>query len=595
MNILGVSAFYHDSAACLIQNGEIISAALEERFSRKKHDSSFPENAINFCLKNSQISWKDIDYIGFYELPILKFKRIIDTYKSVGDKGKEQFELAQKKWTTKKLNVRNYFPYVKKSKIICIEHHLSHASSAFFPSPFKEAAIITIDGVGEYATTGIYKGNGNKIVPIKQIFFPHSLGLLYSAFTYYTGFKVNNGEYKLMGLSPYGKPNFVDTIENELIDVKYDGSFRLNMKYFSFMEKDQMINEKFEELLGGPRRKTDDPINERHMDIAKSIQVVLEKIILKIASHAKEITDSSNLCISGGVGLNCVANGTLLRNKIFDDIWVQPASSDAGGSLGVAMYIWYQYLQNKRDDFNDKMKGCLLGPEYNDGEIIHFLDAFNANYKKYSYNEIIKKTANLIKEKKIIGWFQGKMEYGPRALGNRSILADARDPEMQKKVNLKIKYRESFRPFAPSVLFENTNDYFETNQASPYMLFTAYIKPEIRKKLNKEQEKIKGFDLLKISRSKLPSITHVDYSSRIQTVKRESNPKYYDLIKAYKEKTGYGVILNTSFNIRNEPIVCNPEDAFKCFMKTEMDYLVIGNYILNKKEQNDIIAELLEK
>jgi len=590
MNILGISAFYHDSAAALIRDGEIIAAAQEERFTRKKHDFGFPKNAIRYCLEEGKLSVKDLDFVVFYEKPFLKFERILETYLGCAPRGIKSFLLSMPLWIKQKIWMKSSIQNELKGfngKILFTEHHQSHAASAFYPSPFKAAAILTADAVGEWSTTSIGRGKDNKIELLEEINFPHSLGMLYSAFTYFTGFKVNSAEYKVMGLAPYGEPKYVKTILDNLVDLKEDGSLKLNMEYFDFTVGLTMTNEKFNKLFGGPPRKKESPLTQKEMDLACSLQEVTDMAMLKMARHAKKITGSNYLCLAGGVALNCVANGKILRENIFDDIWIQPASGDAGGALGAALAVWYDYLDNQRavDGKKDFQKGSYLGPEYNDQFISDFLKQYKIPYLKLSESELIKKSAELIKQGKIIGWFQGRMEFGPRALGSRSILGDARSPEMQKKMNLKIKFRESFRPFAPTVLSEEVSNYFEIDRPSPYMLLVADVKKEIRREMTEEEKKLFGIAKLNIVRSRIPAVTHIDYSARIQTVDRETNQKYWKLIKTFQEMTGCPVIINTSFNVRGEPIVCTPLDAYKCFMRTEMDFLAVGNYLLDKKDQ----------
>ena len=592
MCILGISAFYHDSAACLICDGEIIAAAQEERFTRKKHDYQFPTNAVNFCLNFSHISIDDIEIIAFYDKPFLKFERLLETYITFAPVGIKSFIKAMPIWIKQKLwlkeQIKNELGF--EGKILFPEHHQSHAASAFFASPFERAAILTADGVGEWTTSSFGVGIKNKLKIIADIKFPHSLGLLYSAFTYYTGFKVNSGEYKVMGLAPYGEPKYVNLIFNELIDLKEDGSFIMNMEYFNYAAGLTMTNRKFNKLFGGPPRKPESKLTQRDMDLARSVQDVTEEIILRMAKHIKKETDEQYLTLAGGVALNCVANGKILREKIFDDIWIQPAASDAGGALGAALFTWYQYFDNDRiaDGKNDFQKGSYLGPEYSNDEILEFLNDNNIKFKKLKDEDIPEITADLIAEEKVIGWFQGRMEFGPRALGSRSIIGDARSPKMQKKMNLKIKFRESFRPFAPSVLEEKVSEYFELNRESPYMLLVADVIKERRKKITAEEKQLFGIDKLNVKRSDIPAVTHVDYSARIQTVNKKTNPLYHKLIKEFGTKYGTYLIVNTSFNVRGEPVVSTPEDAYKCFMRTEMDYLIIGNFLLNKKNQKPI-------
>ncbi len=595
--ILGISAFYHDSAAALIKDGEIISAAQEERFTRKKHDSDFPINALNFVLNFSNIKLKEVDHIVFYEKPFLKFERLLETYVAFAPKGYQSFSKAMPLWLREKLFQKKFIlDYLKSidnsfkddEKLLFSEHHLSHAASAFYPSPFKEAIILTADGVGEWATTTVAIGKKNNLEIKKELHFPHSLGLLYSAFTYYTGFKVNSGEYKLMGLAPYGKPLYVDKILENLIDLKEDGTFMLNQKYFNYSTGLTMTNKNFDDLFGMKRRKPEtDKITQFHMDIAASIQNVTEKIMLSLAMSLRKEYGIPNLCLAGGVALNCVANGKILKEKIFENIWVQPAAGDAGGSLGAALAYWHIDLNNERKEINkDNMHGSYLGDEFNENEIKNKLDEIGANYEKLNQDEIINKTADDLADGKAVGWFQGRMEFGPRALGNRSILGDPRSDKMQKNLNLKVKYRESFRPFAPSILREDLNDWFEMNIDSPYMLFVSNVKKKRTLELTDDQKKLFGIDLLNIKKSEIPAVTHVDYSARIQTVSKETNLLYYKLIEKFKEKTNCPVLVNTSFNVRGEPIVHTPEDAFKCFMGTELDVLVIGNCYLLKKNQD---------
>ena len=586
VNILGISCFYHDSAASLVRDGEIIAAAQEERFTRKKHDSAFPINAINYCLKEAGIRVGDLSLIAFYDKPFIKFERILETALAYAPSGITQFIeaipacLKQKLWITEIIQKDLGF----NGKVIFAQHHESHAASAFYPSPFKEAAFLTMDGVGEWDTASFGVGKDNNLDIQQYLKFPDSLGLLYSAFTYYTGFRVNSGEYKLMGLAPYGNPIYRDVILKELIDLKDDGSFRINMKYFGFCNSLRMTNTRFNRLFGALPRKPGEEITKKYMDIAASIQNVTEEIMSRMAAHVHKVTGQDKLCLAGGVALNCVGNGRILREGHFKDIWIQPASGDAGGALGAALLAWHKYLGNNRtvDGINDSQKASLLGPSYNDDYIGAFLSKQNISYQRLNYNEIIKEVSDLIISGKVIGWFQGRVEFGPRALGARSIIGDARNSDMQSRMNLKIKYRESFRPFAPTVLREKVSEWFELNKESPYMLLVAAVKPDKRLKVNRDLD---GLDKLKIARSLIPAVTHVDYSARIQTVGRNENPLYYDLIQAFFQKTGCPVIINTSFNVRGEPLVLSPEDAYKCFMRTEMDYLMLGSFLLNKKEQ----------
>ncbi|HMN17790.1 MAG TPA: carbamoyltransferase [Ignavibacteriaceae bacterium] len=593
MYILGISAFYHDSAACLVKDGEILSAAQEERFTRKKHDHNFPQKAIEFCLKDAGISAEQLDLIAFYDKPFLKFERLLETYLAYAPVGIKSFIKAMPLWIKEKLwmkeMIKEKLGYT--GKIIFPEHHESHAASAFYPSAYNKAAIITMDGVGEWTTTSYGIGEGNEIQLYADIKFPHSLGLLYSALTYYTGFKVNSGEYKVMGLAPYGEPKYKKLIYDHLIDVKEDGSFRMNMEYFNYCQGLTMTNEKFNKLFGGPPRIPETNLTQKQMDIARSLQEVTEEIVLKIGSHVYKETKSKNLCLAGGVALNCVANGRLLREGPFENIWIQPAAGDAGGALGAALIGWYKYHNKPRtaaDGKSDKQKGSYLGPQFTDEEIKLFVQSLNLSAKRYDDEELIENVANFINSDKVIGWFDGKMEFGPRALGSRTIIGDARSPKMQATMNIKIKFREGFRPFAPSVLFEKVSEYFEIEKESPYMLLTADVKKERRIPMTDEEQKKWGIDKLNVVRSDIPAVTHVDYSARLQTVHKETNPRYHKLISKFEEKTGCAVIINTSFNVRGEPIVCTPEDAYRCFMRTNMDYLVLGSYILNKEDQKPV-------
>ncbi len=595
-SILGISAFYHDSAACILIDGKIVAAAQEERFTRKKHDPNYPHNAIEFVLKFSKLNLSDVDQIVFFEKPFLKFERLLETYVAFAPKGFLSFSKAMPLWIKEKLFQKNLLfnklkehdkNYKSDRNIFFSDHHLSHAASAFFPSPFDEAVILTADGVGEWATTTVAIGKKNNLQVKKEIHFPHSLGLLYSAFTYYIGFKVNSGEYKLMGLAPYGNPIYEDKVKM-LIDLKDDGTFRLDQKYFNYATGLTMTNEKFNTLFGQkPRNPVNAKITQFHMDIAASIQKVTEEIMISLAKSIREEYGIKNLCLAGGVALNCVANGKILKEKIFDNIWIQPAAGDAGGSLGAALALWHIDQGNKRlVNFDDDMKGSYLGTEFNQDEIENKLKSLGANYEILEYEELIDKTANLLSKGKAIGWFQGRMEFGPRALGNRSILGDPRSDKMQKNLNLKVKYRESFRPFAPSILREDLSEWFDINIDSPYMLLVANINMNKKIEMTNVQKKLFGIDKLNIKRSEIPAVTHVDYSARVQTVTKETNSRYYDLISKFKEKTGCPVLVNTSFNVRGEPIVNSPIDAYKCFMRTELDYLVIGNCFLKKENQN---------
>tara|TARA_A100001037_G_scaffold43846_1_gene34905 strand:+ start:547 stop:2361 length:1815 start_codon:yes stop_codon:yes gene_type:complete len=597
--ILGISAYYHDSAACLVHDGKIIAAAQEERFTRKKHDKSFPKYSIDYCFDEAKINFNNITFIGFYDKPFLKFERILETYLSEAPLGFKSFSNAIPIWIKEKLflkktiidNISNFYKIKDKSliesKILFAEHHVSHSASAFYPSPFNSSAILTMDGVGEWVTTSIGYGDNNKINFLKEIHFPHSLGLLYSAFTYFSGFKVNSGEYKLMGLAPYGKPIYKKLIKKEIIDIKEDGSFKLNMKYFNYTVGLTMTNSKFDNLFKRKPRKPDSNITQFEMDLAKSIQEVIEEVILKLVKTTKKITNSNNLVLAGGVALNCVANSKIIKQNKFRNVWVQPASGDAGGALGVAQHIYYNYLNNNRkvdSNKNDLMNGSYLGKSYTNSEIKHFLNSKKIIYVEcQSEEEFIEEISNYIISGKVIGWHQGRMEFGPRALGNRSIIADPRNKKMQKILNEKIKFRESFRPFAPSILKEELKNYFDfSNVDSPYMLFVANLKKEFR--LNQtDQKNLFGLEKLNFVRSLLPAVTHVDFSSRIQTVDKKTNPKFYKLLKHFGKKTGYPILVNTSFNIRGEPIVCSPEDAYNCFIKTNMDILALGNFIISKK------------
>lgn len=604
MKILGISAFYHDSAAAVIEDGKILAAAQEERFTRKKHDSSFPVNACKYCLEHTGFKIDELEAVVFYDKPLLKFERLMETYYNFAPKGIRSFAVAIPVWLKEKLFLKTLIhkelqriqPFdASKLKLLFPEHHLSHAASAYYPSAFDEAAIITIDGVGEWATASICYGNGNRIKILKELHFPHSLGLLYSAFTYFLGFRVNSGEYKLMGLAPYGIPGsdrvnrFINLITSELVQIKDDGSLWLNQKYFKYATGLEMIHEKkWKALFGFPRRKTEGEILQEHCDLAFAIQKVTEDIVIKMAREAKRLTNSNNLCLAGGVALNCVANGKLLKENIFNEIFIQPASGDAGGSLGAALAAYYIYFNQTRTVQNAKacMDGAYFGPEFGDKQIEQDIRQYNAVYTKYqSYDELISEVVQLLDKGKVIGWFQGRMEFGPRALGNRSIIGDARNTEMQKKLNLKIKYRESFRPFAPSVLEEDISQYFELDTPSPYMLLVSDIRNEKRNLIPDNYYELPLRERLYINRSGLPAITHIDFSARIQSVNKETNPRYWALINKFKEVTHCGVIVNTSFNVRGEPIVCTPQDAYKCFMRTEMDYLVINDYLFSKKEQ----------
>ncbi len=600
-SILGISAFYHDSAACILKDGEIIAAAQEERFSRIKHDPSYPANAIKFVLDYAQLKLSDVDQIVFFEKPFLKFERLLETYVAFAPKGFVSFSKAMPLWISEKLFQKNLLfnklkehdkNYKSDLNIFFSDHHLSHAASAFFPSPFEEAIILTADGVGEWATTTVAIGKGNELEIKKEIHFPHSLGLLYSAFTYYTGFKVNSGEYKLMGLAPYGKPIHENKIK-KLIDIKDDGTFRLDQKYFNYATGLTMTNRKFDDLFGQKKRNSEnEKITQFHMDIAASIQKVTEEIMIKLAKNIRNEYNIKNLCLAGGVALNCVANGKILKEKIFDNMWIQPAAGDAGGALGAALALWHIDQGNERKvNINDNMKGSYLGPEYTQSEIEKELKSLGANFEVLNYDDMINLTSENLSKEKAIGWFQGRMEFGPRALGARSIIGDPRSDRMQKNLNLKVKYRESFRPFAPSILKEDLTNWFDIDTESPYMLLVANINSDKKIDMTEEQKNLFGIEKLNIKRSNIPAVTHVDYSARIQTVSKNTNKKYYDLISKFKEKTGCPVLVNTSFNVRGEPIVNTPSDAFNCFMGTELDYLIIGNCFLDKKKQDQSLKK----
>ena len=596
MYILGISAFYHDSAACLVKDGNIISAAQEERFTRKKHDSNFPSRAIDFCLRHSAIEVSQLDLVAFYDKSFLKFERLLETYVTYAPVGIRSFIKAMPLWLKQKLSMKDYIQKELNydGQIIFPEHHESHAASAFYPSPFQEAAIITMDGVGEWTTTSYGIGRGNEIELLEEIKFPHSLGLLYSAFTYYTGFKVNSAEYKVMGLAPYGEPKYKDLILSELVDVKDDGSFKLNMRYFNYCAGLTMTNRKFNRLFGGEPRRPESKLTQKEMDLARSLQDVTEEIVLKIGKHVHKETGMKNLAMAGGVALNCVANGRLLREGPFENIWIQPAAGDAGGAVGAALAGWYGYYDKPRivDGNRDAQHGSYLGPEFSEKEILNFLNKEGIAYHKLQSDEISKVAAGLIAQEKVIGWFQGRMEFGPRALGARSILGDARSPKMQALMNLKVKFREGFRPFAPAVLAEKVSDYFELNTDSPYMLLVADVKKERQKKMSEKEQQLFGIDKLNIVRSDIPAVTHIDYSARIQTVHKETNPMFHDLISTFDKDYGCAVVINTSFNVRGEPIVCTPADAYKCFMRTNIDHLVLGNFLLNKEEQKPLEGDI---
>ena len=587
--ILGISAFYHDSAACLVRDGTIVAAAQEERFTRRKHDAEFPHHAVAYCLREAGIGVKDLHCIGFYDKPLLTFERLLETHLATAPLGIRLFWKSMVVWIKKKL----WIPHIIQEELKCEvpvlfgEHHESHAASAFYPSPFEESAIMTLDGVGEWTTTSYGHGRGSEIHTLAETRFPHSLGLLYSAFTYFTGFKVNSGEYKLMGLAPYGEPKYVQQILDNVIDLKDDGSFKLNTRYFDYLSGLKMTSGAMNSLFEGPPRQPESPLTQREMDIARSCQVVTEEVMLRIARQAQSETGSKNLCMAGGVALNCVGNGRILREGPFERMWIQPAAGDAGGALGVALALWYRYLENERTvpAGSDAMQAALLGPQFSGDEIASFVQEQGAVAHRMEDDDLPKRIAAVLAEGKVVGWFQGRMEFGPRALGGRSILGDPRSEETQSVMNLKIKFRESFRPFAPSVLREYVHEFFELDADSPYMLQVAPVKEARQIAMSNSEQQLFGIEKLNVSRSDMPAITHVDYSARVQTVCRQDNPRYYDLIKAFQDITGYPVVVNTSFNVRGEPIVCTPEDAYRCFMRTKMDYLVLGNYVLDKQEQ----------
>ena len=596
MNILGISAYYHDSAAALITDGHISAAAQEERFSRKKHDARFPVHAINACLKQAGIGINDLEQVVFYDKPLVKFERLLETYLSYAPQGFRSFLAAMPVWMKEKLFLKTTLKRELAALAGCkidqlpallfAEHHQSHAASAFYPSPFERAAVLCLDGVGEWATTTAWLGDGNKLIPQWELDFPHSLGMLYSAFTYYTGFKVNSGEYKLMGLAPYGEPKYVGLILDKLLDLKADGTFRLDMDYFNYTTGLTMTNRKFADLFGAPARTPETRIAQKEMDIARSIQEVTEEVVLRLARTVHSELDTDNLCLAGGVALNCVANGRVLREGPFREIWIQPAAGDAGGALGAAQVAWHEYHDQPRQvNGHDSMSGSYLGPRYAATEITRQLDQAGAVYTRLDDDELFRKLAGVLEDEKVVGWFSGRMEFGPRSLGGRSIIGDPRSEKMQSVMNLKIKYRESFRPFAPAVLAEDVSEYFTLDKPSPYMLIVAPVNEELRIPMTVEQEQLFGIEKLNIRRSEVPAITHVDYSARIQTVHSETNPRFHNLLSSFKERTGCSVLVNTSFNVRGEPIVCTPEDAYRCFMRTEMDYLVVENYLLAKDDQ----------
>jgi len=596
MMILGISAYYHDSAAAMVCDGEIVAAAQEERFSRKKHDARFPGKAIAYCLEETGVKLKDVDYIVFYDKPLAKFDRLLETYLGYAPSGFRSFQAAMPIWLKEKLYLKTVLGKElgqlgnchrkELPPLLFTEHHQSHAASAFYASPYERAAVLCMDGVGEWATTSVWLGEGNKLTPQWEIDFPHSLGLLYSAFTYYTGFKVNSGEYKLMGLAPYGEPKYVDEILENLIQVKDDGTFRLDMRYFNYATGLTMTNRRFHDLFQGPPRKPESPVTQKEMDLARSIQVATEEIVLKLARAVHREFAVDYLCLAGGVALNCVSNGRLLREGPFKDIWIQPAAGDAGGALGAALSVWYEYLEKPRStNGTDTMSGGYLGPRYTDTNISTYLDSVDAHYVRLDDEALYSRLAELLDEEKVIGWFQGRMEFGPRALGGRSIIGDPRSQAMQSVMNLKIKYRESFRPFAPSVLADRVSEYFDIDRPSPYMLLVADVNKALQHEMTEAQQKLFGIEKLNVPRSTIPAITHVDYSARIQTVHEDTNPRFHALLKAFEKRTDYPVLVNTSFNVRGEPIVCTPEDAYRCFMRTEMDYLVLENHLLAKAEQ----------
>jgi len=600
MRILGISAFYHDSATALVVDGEIIAAAQEERFTRKKHDARFPRNALEYCLSQGGIGLEGIDFVAFYDKPFLKFERLLETYLAFAPRGFQSFKLAIPVWLREKLFLKDYLTKQLKEerpdfewdqRLVFSEHHLSHAASAFFPSPFRSAVVLTLDGVGEWATSSVALGEENRLEVIKEIHFPHSLGLLYSAFTYYTGFKVNSGEYKLMGLAPYGEPRYAGVILDKLIDLKRDGSFKLDLDYFNYCVGLTMINGKFDALFGQPPRRPEQPLKQFHMDIAASVQRVTEEIILRMTRSLAAETAERNLCLAGGVALNCVANGKVLRDGLFDQIWIQPAAGDAGGAIGAALNAYHLYQAQPRhvNGALDGMRGAYLGPEFSNSEIQERLRTAGAKFEIVDDDSAISEAVHALAAQRALGWFQGRMEFGPRALGARSILGDPRSPSMQKMLNMKVKYRESFRPFAPAVLREDVADWFELKHDSPYMLLVADVKAERRRPMTDEESRLFGIDKLNVPRSDIPAVTHVDYSARIQTVHHETNPRFHALLQSFKQRTGCPVLVNTSFNVRGEPIVCTPEDAFRCFMGTEIETLVIGNCVLQKEQQNSTL------
>lgn len=594
--ILGISAYYHDSAAALVRNGDIVAAAQEERFSRKKHDARFPQNAIDYCLSEAEIGMQDVDQVVFYDKPLVKFERLLETYLTYAPRGIRSFIAAMPVWLKEKLYLKTTLKRelaglagCKVSALPALlfsEHHQSHAASAFYPSPFERAAVMCLDGVGEWATTSVWLGEGNRLTPQWELDFPHSLGMLYSAFTYFTGFRVNSGEYKLMGLAPYGEPKYVDLILDNLIDLKDDGTFRLNMEYFNYCTGLTMTNARFDKLFGRAPRKAESKVSRQEMDIASSIQVVTEEVVLRLARTVHKELGADYLCLAGGVALNCVANGRILREGPFRDIWIQPAAGDAGGALGAALVGWHEYHDKDRQvNGHDHMAGSYLGPRFSDAEIRTQLDGFGAKYQRLDDSELMPKLAAILEQENVVGWCQGRMEFGPRALGGRSIIGDPRSEKMQSVMNLKIKYRESFRPFAPSVLAEDVSEYFQLDRPSPYMLIVAPVNEKLRIPMTEAQQNLFGIEKLNVKRSEIPAVTHVDYSARVQTIHKETNPRYHELLSKFKERTGCAVLVNTSFNVRGEPIVCTPGDAYRCFMRTEMDYLVVDNFLLAKTDQ----------
>ena len=597
MRVLGISAFYHDSAAALIEDGRLVGAAQEERFTRKKHDSGFPQNAVQFCLDRAGLKLADVDYVAFYDKPFLKFERLLETYLAYAPRGFNSFRMAMPLWLKEKLfqktllrdEMKRWEPdFDWQKRLLFGEHHQSHAASAFFPSPFEEAAVLTMDGVGEWATTSLGYGRGNSLEMLKELHFPHSLGLLYSAFTYYTGFKVNSGEYKVMGLAPYGEPRFKDLILDRIVDLKEDGTFRLDQTYFDYCTGLRMTNDKFADVFGVKRRTPEEQLTQVHMDLAASIQAVTEEIVLRLGRSVRKETGARNICLAGGVALNCVANGKLLRENVFDNIWVQPAAGDAGGAVGAAYAAYHGFMGQPRklNGHMDGMAGSYLGPEYTDDEIAERLTAAKAKFTRLDHAQMIDQTAQALADSKAVGWMQGRMEFGPRSLGARSILGDARSPSMQKTLNLKVKYRESFRPFAPAVLREDLGKYFDIKTDSPYMLMVAPVNEDRRRSMTAAEEALFGIDKLNVPRSDIPAVTHIDYSARVQTVHKETNAAFHDLLESFKAKTGCSVVVNTSFNVRGEPIVCTPEDAFRCFMGSEIEVLVVGNCFLKKEDQD---------